>query len=376
MASLVKLCRHGRVPRLSEAARLRRWRRCGCAWVGDLYVEGRRRRVNLGADERQAKISLARLVADREEGRQLDSGQGVGVSHVARRWLAIKERNPAARSNSSHSYRSRVGHIEDWFGDRPVADVRPTDVSAFLERHLETRKPATVGGIYAALRGVLKRARAEGLIDVIPLPLENPIPQARPRDQRIPLGAVWEVVEAMPEPHRSAGALVLLTGLRHGELSALTPAEVDMNRGLVHVRSNRARNGSLGPPKTSHGARVIPLSDAARQILAARIAERPDGLLWPGSYRVAQDALRAALQAHGVHRPGMGWHTLRSAHAAILDSAGVALREAAQRMGHGDHTAQTLAYGWTAEALAPGLIDETVRRHGALQEPGRGGEPA
>ena len=45
----------------------------------------------------------------------------------------------------------------------------------------------------------------------------------------------------------------------------------------------------------------------------------------------------------------MGWHTIRNAHASLLDQAGVSLRDAAARMGHGHNFAQTLAYRLSAE---------------------------
>ena len=69
-----------------------------------------------------------------------------------------------------------------------------------------------------------------------------------------------------------------------------------------------------------------------------------------------------------LHKPGMGWHSIRAAHGTLLDAAGVSLREQGARMGHGHRFAQTLAYRVRSEAGDAKVID-LARRRAA----GRGG---
>lgn len=362
MASLIKTCRHGREPGLARSARLRRWRRCGCQWAADIYIEGRRRRVSLGTDERRARVELAKLAARVVAGEKI-TGTGSGVMDVAERWMAAMKADPSARPNSMHVYESRLRHVESFFGRESVTLVDTARIRAFARGHLEAgRSPATVGGLVACMQAILRHAVREGLIDRMPV-VSGVVPTARPRDQRVPLGSLVRAVEGMPEPWRSAGLIVLLTGLRWGELAALTADDLDLRRGVVHVHRSRSRDGSIGPPKTEHGVRSVTLDSTSRDLLAARAAERPDGLLWPGSYRQAADTLRAALREHGLYRRGRGWHTLRSAHERLIEEHGMAVRDAGARMGHGANLTQTLAYGWASEHAPVDGLGDALMRH-------------
>jgi hypothetical protein len=79
-----------------------------------------------------------------------------------------------------------------------------------------------------------------------------------------------------------------------------------------------------------------------------------------GDYRQARLTLVAAMG--DLHKPGMGWHTIRSAHSSLLDVAGFSLRDSSARMGHGHHYAQTLAYRVTSEAGDAGALDRARDR--------------
>src|SRR5712691_4967431 len=84
---LKKKCRHGRG--LTGPARQRAWRRCGCAWVADLHIDGRRCFVPLGADEQRARVAFTQLVADREAKRLRTGGAAsMRLDQLAERWLA------------------------------------------------------------------------------------------------------------------------------------------------------------------------------------------------------------------------------------------------------------------------------------------------
>ena len=359
--ALVKKCRHGRGR--SGQARRRAWRRCGCTWYADVYVAGRRRYVRVGPDERQARADHGQLVADREAGR-LTPG-GAGLAEVGERWLERQAARPDARPNSLRSYRSRLRHLAAWFGDVPVERIRTADVRDFVTAlEADGLAPSTIGGIYAALSGVLGQAVEEGLIAQAPMPARAPVRMSSPaRRHRLTFAQAQDIVEALDAPWSSLAEVALLTGLRLGELLALAPADVDLELGLLRVRGNLTRDGTVGPPKTSSGARAVPLSPRAAELLAARVELADGGPLWSG-YRSAQNRLAAVLRELGLHEPGVGWHIFRNAHAAVLDAARTPLRDAGERLGHGPNTTQSLAYGWSAERGDAAAVDEVLaRRH-------------
>lgn len=341
MASLVKRCRHRGADRET----------CGCTWYIRERTGGRDTYTPVGADRAAADRALRRHDAEPVE----------TVSQTVDLWLATKTR---ARPNSLAVYRSRAKYVRAAVGHIPVKDLRPSDLTGLVQAMLDADySPATVQGGYHVLTSALRHAQRRGVIRSLPLPAYGPgIPAPQPRDHRLTLPQVEQVIADMPGVWGRVAELILLTGLRWGEAVAIEVDDID--GAVVHVRRTRNRYGGTNAPKTKAGARVVPLSRRARAIL--RDLDLPVG----GDYRASRLALVAAMG--DLHQPGMGWHTIRNAHATLLDSSGVGLRDSAARMGHGHHYAQTLAYGLRSEAGSADALDKTRRRHARDASPSEG----
>ncbi len=271
------------------------------------------------------------------------------VAAALRAWLTAKEREPGARPNSIASYRGRIAHVRAWFHPMLVRQVRPEHLTQFAADLLASGKaPSTVQGIYACLTSALRHAQRRGVIRALPLPPDGPgIPQPLARDHALTLEQVEEVIERMPGIWGQVAEIVLLTGLRWGEVVAIEPGDIEGQ--VVRIRRTRNRYGGTNAPKTRAGVRVVPLSPRAVETLA--LIELPI----PGDYRRAREALVHAMGE--LHRPGMGWHSLRNAHASLMDAAGVTLRDQAARLGHGTNYAQSLAYGLVHQAGSADALD-------------------
>lgn len=335
MASITKRCRHPRD----------QWESCGCAWLLRQKIAGRDTYRNLGPDRAKAERLAKRILGE----------PSLTVTELVDEWLADKQADPNARPNSIAVYRARAKHIRAWFGRTEVRRLRPQDLEQFTRTLLEAgAAPATVHGIYAALTNALKLAVRRGVIKALPVPIDGPrIPTPRARSHDLTLAQVEEILARMPGRWGKVAELVYLTGLRWGEAVAIRPEDIQGD--AVTIRRTANRYHGTNDPKTRAGHRVVPLSPRARAVLAD--LELPVG----GDYRQARDALVAAMGDH--HRTGMGWHTLRNAHATLLDAAGMSLRESAARMGHGAHYAQTLAYGVRSEVGSADALDAVRASH-------------
>lgn len=336
MASLTKRCRH------SPAER----EECGCTWYVRHHEHGRDVFTRVGPDRAKAERAL----------RRFEATAGETMDEAIDAWLELKASDPAARPNSVGNYRSRATHIRSALGKIPVASLRPKHVSAFvagLQR--EGYAPSTVAGIYASTSSILRHARRRGVISDLPLPVDGPgISSAVERRHDLTLEEVEQIIARTPGKWGKVAEVVYLTGLRWGEVVAVEPDDIEGD--YLRVRRTANRYHGTNPPKTRAGQRIVPLSPRAKQLLL----ELP--LPVGGAY---EDARRTLLKAMGgLHRPGMGWHTLRHAHASLLDSAGVSLREAAARMGHGHRFAETLGYRVRAEGGDAAVIDAARRRAG------------
>lgn len=320
---------------------------CSCTWYVRRRVAGRDTYTNVGADHGKALVAL-------ERGAQRAD---VPLVQLLDEWLRLQQVRPGARANSVNAYRQRARHVRAWFGGVPARSVRPEHLTRMVDALLAAGyAPATVKGVYTLTTAVLRHGVRTGVLRSLPVPFDGPgIPTPEPRRHVLTLEQVELVISRMQAPWCLVAELVLLTGLRWGEAVAVEAGDVD--GAVLRVRRTANRRGGVNPPKTRAGERVVPLSPRARVILAQLVL--PVG----GDYRRAREALVDAMG--NLHRPGMGWHTIRNAHASLLDAAGMSLRDAAARMGHGAHYAQTLAYGLAVEAGHDGGLDAVRRRVGA-----------
>jgi integrase len=164
------------------------------------------------------------------------------------------------------------------------------------------------------------------------------------------------------------------SGLRLGELSALTWADVDLTGSVLHVRRTWT-DGRLGTPKSGQ-RRDVDLTTDAVHLLADEWAacDRPsdDCLVFPGAtatgylaQRSVAAGLYAAMKRAGIPREaGNGerrsFHSFRHAHAAACLASGMSLYVVSRRLGHSAIQTTTSLYGHLA-------VDERKRQAQLLE---------
>src|SRR6266511_1507250 len=146
------------------------------------------------------------------------------------------------------------------FGDRRLGDLRSQEIAAW-------RMTIAAGHRFEAtqaLRQVLARAVAWGMIDVNPAKQGVDNPQRR-RTEKRPFES-WDELNALAiELGPRYGPPVLFaaaTGLRPGEWIALEHRDIDRDARVVYVR-RAYRNGRVKVPKTEASIRAVPLQTVA-----------------------------------------------------------------------------------------------------------------
>lgn len=202
------------------------------------------------------------------------------------------------------------------------------------------------------LGAALTRAMREELIqrNVARLATLPPAPAAR----RLP----WSAVEtrrflraARPDPLYPAFVLLLLYGLRRGEVLGLTWHEVDFEHGTIRIERQllRAENRlQLGPVKTTAGRRGPPLLGLARDALSyqdgMRILGRPatewtrHDLVFTTRTGYPIEPRNLARSFHRVANAAglrtIRLHDLRHTTATLLKDLGVPARDTMEILGH------------------------------------------
>jgi integrase len=134
--------------------------------------------------------------------------------------------------------------------------------------------------------------------------------------------------------------LLVLTGLRVGELLALRWKNIDLAGRTVRV-TETVYDGHFDTPKTQRSNRVIPIGDEVSSVLRALCdaAIKPEDLVFAtqhgqplSRHNVLRRQLRPACKKLGLD--GITWHSLHHSHATLLDSVGAPLGTVQALLGH------------------------------------------
>jgi integrase len=248
-------------------------------WAGAFYARttsGARKRVVVYGktlDEARDKLGKA----------QQEARAGIPVPDQAWRlgpyleyWLEnFVKRNRRPATYALYETNIRL-YLNPGLGGRKLARLSVADVQRFLGQRLEKGDSVRkVQIMRTVLSAALTRAVREELI-VRNVARLAELPEWRPK----PVWP-WTADEARQflavsksDPLHAAFVLLVLYGLRRGEVLGLRWADIDFDAGVIHVRQQLQRvRGELrlGPVKTHAGQRNLPLLSLARQALEAQI---------------------------------------------------------------------------------------------------------
>lgn len=283
------------------------------------------------------------------------------------------------------SYR---GMVKTHFTDTPIGNT-PIDVltKEMVRRWFDThpRSPKTRKNIHALMSAALTRAVESGQHIK-----KNPAKGIRsPKSVKKSRQNVYltkpeaaALVEAMPDHYKLFMRVLLGTGLRFGEATALKPDDFQYLSGRLTLRVSEAwkRHGGpgigikTGAPKTEKGNRTItlPKNLAADLQEHLKTVKRGSDLLFkhPASgkriqngtfhYYVWGPTINKLVESGALmRRPTI--HDLRHTHASRLIEAGVDLPTIQERMGHENIQTTVNVYGHLAidaDAKAADLLDD------------------
>ncbi len=261
--------------------------------------------------------------------------------------------------SSIRSTKSRLRTAVAEFGDKELP-LDPMSVQRFVTRLSTKYPPQTVHNNWGAMRGVLLRAKADGLISEVPIPI---LPRIQKEEQDF----------FTPEEMRTLArysdlyAVAAETGARVGELLAIQIQDIDLERKTLHVRRN-IYDGIISTPKTRAGNRCLSISGWLSEILNRSMEARGQNEFLfhdndgnPLSANRELEKLHHACDVFSIERKG--FHAFRRGNCTILASVlGIAEKLIGYRMGH---SSLGLTLGRYAKYL-PGLDRDAAEKIGEL----------
>jgi integrase len=214
----------------------------------------------------------------------------------------------------------------------------------------------TVGHAHRVLHRAYERALRLELVARNPVHVVRP---PRPSAVEVEILSAVQISDVLARleghPLHAVVTLALGSGLRRGELCALTWSTLDLDAGVVRVERSLEETAAglrFKSPKTRHGRRAVSLPAPVVEVLRAyrrqQLEQRlqlgvgrpgpddlvftlPDGSPWPPD-KLSRDWGNVVRLRR---LPRVMFHALRHSHASALIAAGIDVVTVSRRLGHG-----------------------------------------
>lgn len=191
-------------------------------------------------------------------------------------WMSAYKKHKLKHSTFATYEKWLNAHILPAFGERSIASISTDDVQHFLnDRREMSGKSLTF--MRNLMGEIFKDAMEDGLIEKDPTSSRRlVIPSDKVTERKaLPLADFKDILSHLCElldEERRLLALLMLTGMRRGEVLGLRWEDIDAENGLIHVRRNvthpQTNQPYIGTPKTKSGMREIPLDPMLLELLA------------------------------------------------------------------------------------------------------------
>lgn len=288
-------------------------------------------------------------------------GRSTKPDTVIQEWLADRKAHIAPRTYLTYEAYSRlylIGRLSRFDSDAMAAlfrEVKRLDGQAL--------SPYTMQTIRFMLKSVLEFALERGYIDGVPkMPKLGGLRRAK-RIQALSQRDYHRLRAHLREHGELELELMLVTGLRVSEVTALEPRQVSNAVHVDQARMHRWGSREVGPPKSRSSYRTIEVETSLLKLLLDHISDLPAGERFVFHLGPTGLAKRLEKARNALNLPKLTLHGLRHSHCTFLLSRGdIPIHAIAERMGHHspDFTLRRYSH------LVPGMdrgIGEAIRSH-------------
>lgn len=283
-----------------------------------------------GYSERELNQKILDYAASSQKGRRF--------SEIAAEWWELSE--GALARQTVKSYKPALKRAVDELGERSAKDILPRDIAAFLNRlhfYLKLNKK-TLANQRTVLNRIFDYAVMTSDIAFNPctsVPLPN-MPSGERRSAASP--ADEERVKASADVWLFP-FIALYTGMRKGEILALTWGDVDFESNVISVTKSVYHEGDrphVKAPKTREGVRSVPLLMPLKEKLLPLRGAAGDYIIsddgkTPLTNRRYQTLFERYKAKTGIECTA---HMLRHSFATIAIENGVPMKSVQEILGH------------------------------------------
>lgn len=290
-------------------------------WTQQITVNGKRRVVS-AKSKKDLLLKLSRLPSENK----------TPLNYVADEWLRDIEEK--VTFNTMKGYNAAYKKIVTFWEDTPMEEITPQQVTSWINSYDLAQK--TIRNILLVFREIYDYAYVNYNVQNNPtVHIRSPKGKGK-KEREYPSDEDIRIVnENTDKPFGLMAYMALYTGMRRGELCALTWSDIDFKNKVIKVSKSTYWTNDHVPhlkePKTASGVREVPMMDSLADILRP-LKTRPEDLVFGElhSYQIDKGFDRYRRET-GL---GVTLHGLRHGFASILYKNNVDIKTAAYVLGH------------------------------------------
>lgn len=276
-----------------------------------------------------------------------------------------------SKPSTRATMRGQVKRLKSFFGSKELRQIGAADIQHLVAgMEAEGYEPKTIRNLWATVRLIWDAALVQGYVDrILPKPKLPRASKRKPRYFRLADAA--SVIAASKADSRVFYWLAAETGLRAGELAALTLADVS---GVSVTVSQAVWNGKVSTPKTQNALRTVAVSPQLATLLSEQVERQKikghkflfstsTGSPWDMNL-FRKRKMQPLLCSLEIQQAGL--HAFRHFNASLLDSLRVPLKTIQERLGHalsGSLTLDVYTHAeWKDNVEAAQLAGEAIEK--------------
>ena len=275
--------------------------------------------------------------------------------------LWIADNKVRLKASTLYRYQYLIDtHIQPELGSKSMESITSTTINSYLADKLQNGRVDGSGGLSASyvrsitlvINSALRFGMEQGVYSGAKFKINKPA--AIPKELTILTSNEQNTLENMLQTDTDATKLGIMislyTGLRIGEICALTWSDIDLNNKVIYVRKTVVRVKStdgdsskthlcIDTPKTTASMRCIPICSTLLPMLICGAAKSTSQYVVSSassfvSPRTFDYRFKKILDA--CQLPHINYHALRHTFATRCIEAGVDVKSLSEILGHGD----------------------------------------
>lgn len=319
------------------------------------------------ADAREAEYEAKRRMRLGEAVKPKPPREEVTFSTLAERW---QRSLVSVRPSTKRDYDKAIRRLKPLVGNKLVSDITRKDVDEIITFLSGRYAPSTVRKTIVVLKMTLRMAVAHDHLDKMPTEGSRlALPKQRRRVfEPLSPEQVKTLISCAPEYWQPFVRLLLTSGLRRSEAWGLRIQDLDLARGVIHVRGQLIKR-KLVELKTDAAYRDVPLPRQTIESLKVHLASVPASdmrLLFPtpDGKPVEPSNFYARVWIPTRERAGLPnfrMHDCRHHVASVLLSQGRSITYVQRLLGHSNPSTLLSIYSWVTRGEADTAVAEFER---------------